>query len=171
VFPDGAGSSARLPVLFTSGKEGRMYWLDRDALGGPQDGTDLKALASLPVLAQATFGSSAYFNGSIYVAAEKSPTFAFRINNATLAASPAQTPDALSNLGATPRTSANGAKNGIVWINASSPGGRLAVSRSPTRRLTPLPPSARRSLRTARSWSPAIMAWQCTAKWRLPRLW
>ncbi len=36
-------------VLFTSGKEGRMYLLDRQALGGVQVGADSGALASLPV--------------------------------------------------------------------------------------------------------------------------
>ena len=128
LLPDSAGSAAHPHVLFTSGKEGRMYLLDRDALGGPQSGSDINALASLPVLAQATFGSAAYFNGSIYVAPEKSPVFAFRIDNATLGSSPAaQTPDALSILGATPSISANGTKNGIVWINAYIPGGRLAA--------------------------------------------
>src|ERR1700693_2557914 len=88
LLPDSAGSAAHPHVLFTSGKEGRMYLLDRDALGGPQSGSDINALASLPVLAQATFGSAAYFNGSIYVAPEKSPVFAFRIDNATLGSSP-----------------------------------------------------------------------------------
>lgn len=128
VLPDVAGSAAHPHLVFTSGKEGRMYLLDRDALGGPQSGSDIKALASLPVLAQATFGNAAYFNGSIYVAPEKSPMFAFRIGNATLASSPAaQTPDATSILGATPSISANGAQNGVVWINAFIPGGRLAA--------------------------------------------
>jgi uncharacterized protein (TIGR03437 family) len=128
LLPDEAGSTAHPHVLFASGKEGRMYLLDRDALGGPQSGSDFAALASLPVLGEATFGSAAYFNGSIYVAPEKSPMFAFRIANATLEPSPAaQTPDALSILGATPSVSASGVKNGIVWINAYIPGGRLAA--------------------------------------------
>ena len=40
VLPDEAGSSAHPHVLFTSGKEGRMYLLDRQALGGVQVGSD-----------------------------------------------------------------------------------------------------------------------------------
>jgi uncharacterized protein (TIGR03437 family) len=105
-----------------------MYLLDEQALGGPQSGSDIGALASLPVLAHATFGSAAYFNGSIYVAPEKGPMFAFKVSNGVLASSPAaQTSDALEKLGASPSISANGAQNGIVWINALTPNGRLAA--------------------------------------------
>jgi uncharacterized protein (TIGR03437 family) len=126
VLPDEAGSAAHPHLVFTSGKEGRMYLLDQRSLGGPQSGTDSKALASLPVLATPTFGSSAYFNGMIYVAPEKSPMFAFPIANAFLASSPAaQTSDAIAALGATPSVSANGDKDGIVWITIFNDGGTL----------------------------------------------
>jgi len=126
VLPDEVGSAANPNLVFTSGKEGRMYLLDRQALGGVQSGTDSKALASLPVLAQATFGSSAYFNGKMYVAPEKSPMFAFSIANAFLASSPsAQTTDTISTLAATPSISANGNTNGIVWITVGNDGGAL----------------------------------------------
>jgi uncharacterized protein (TIGR03437 family) len=128
LLPPEAGSAAHPNVLYTSGKEGRMYLLDEQALGGPQSGSDIGALASLPVLAHATFGSAAYFNGSIYVAPEKGPMFAFKVSNGVLASSPAaQTSDALEKLGASPSISANGAQNGIVWINALTPNGRLAA--------------------------------------------
>ncbi len=50
VLPDEAGSTAHPHLLFTSGKEGRIYLLDRDALGGVQTGADSGALASLPAL-------------------------------------------------------------------------------------------------------------------------
>lgn len=128
LLPEEAGSAAHPNLLYTSGKEGRMYLLDQNALGGPQNGSDISALASLPVLAHATFGSAAYFNGSIYVAPEKGPMFKFGVGNATLASSPtAQTSDALEKLGASPSISANGNQNGVVWINALTPGGRLAA--------------------------------------------
>lgn len=128
LLPPEAGSTAHPNLLYTSGKEGRMYLLDQQSLGGPQSGSDIGALASLPVLAHATFGSAAYFNGSIYVAPEKGPMFAFRVDNAVLAPSPAaQTSDALEQLGASPSISANGNQNGLVWINAYTPGGRLAA--------------------------------------------
>jgi uncharacterized protein (TIGR03437 family) len=128
VLPDEAGSAAHPHLVFTAGKEGRMYLLDREALGGPQNGSDFNALASLPVLAQSTFGTAAYFNGSIYVTPELSPMFAFRIGNGSLASSPAaQTSDTLPALGATPSISANGDKNGIVWVTVFTAGGELAA--------------------------------------------
>lgn len=126
LLPDEAGSPVHPHLFFTSGKEGRMYLLDRQSLGGVQTGTDSDALASLPVLSQPTFGTAAYFNGSIYIAPEKSPMFAFPIANATLRSSPsARTSNTLAALGATPSISANGDKNGIVWVSASNEGGEL----------------------------------------------
>ena len=127
LLPDEAGSAAHPHVLLTSGKEGRIYLLDRGALGGPQSGSDAKALASLPVLSHsATFGTSAYFNNSVYVAPEYSPMFAFPIANASLAGTPsAKTSDTIVALGATPSISANANKDGIVWITVFNHGGNL----------------------------------------------
>jgi uncharacterized protein (TIGR03437 family) len=126
ILPDQAGSAAHPHVLFTSGKEGRLYLLDREALGGLQSGSDLAALASLPVLSSSTFGSAAYYNGSIYVAPEKSHLFAFPISNASLASTPsAEAPDTIGKLGATPSISANGDQNGIAWISVINGEGEL----------------------------------------------
>ena len=40
LLPDEVGSTAHPHLLFTSGKEGRMYLLDRQNLGGAQAGAD-----------------------------------------------------------------------------------------------------------------------------------
>ena len=127
VLPDEAGSPAHPHVLFTSGKEGRMYLLDRDALGGVQTGSDSEALASLPDPGvHATFGSAAYFNGSIYIAPVNSPVLAFPVSGAALA-STATALSAGSNgyPGATPSLSANGSSDGMVWAITADDGGRL----------------------------------------------
>ncbi len=126
ILPDGAGNSQHQHLLFTCAKEGRMYLLDRDALGGPQTGSDGKALDSLPFFSHSAFGSAAYFNGSIYVAPEFTPMMRFTVANASLASSPAaQAPDVLAGLGATPSISADGDNNGIVWITTFNQGGEL----------------------------------------------
>lgn len=126
LLPDSAGSAAHPHLLFTSGKEGRLYLLDRQALGGVQSGSDTAALASLPVLNQSTFGSSAYFNGNIYVGAQNSPVFAFPVSNANLSSTPsARSAASLTSLGATPSISANGAEDGIVWAISGAGGGSL----------------------------------------------
>jgi len=127
VLPDEAGSTAHAHLLFTSGKEGRMYLLDRQALGGVQAGADSGALASLPALGgSATFGSAAYFNGSIYIAPVNSPLLAFPVGDASLASMPsASTTNENGFPGATPSISANGSSNGIVWMITGDDGGRL----------------------------------------------
>ena len=127
VLPDEAGSPAHPHVIFTSSKEGRMYLLDSQALGGVQVGTDSGALASLPVLgSHATFGTAAYFNGSIYIAPENSPLMAFPVARASLGSSPsASTSTEHGNFGATPSISANGSSNAIVWAITADDGGRL----------------------------------------------
>jgi uncharacterized protein (TIGR03437 family) len=127
VLPDEVGSTAHPHLLFTSGKEGRMYLLDREALGGVQAGADSGALASLPVLgSQSTFGSAAYFNGSIYIAPANAPLLEFPVGDAALASTPsASTTNENGFPGATPSISANGSSNGIVWMITGDDGGRL----------------------------------------------
>jgi uncharacterized protein (TIGR03437 family) len=127
VLPDETGSTAHPHLMFTSGKEGRMYLLDRDNPGGAQFGSDSGALASVAGLSShATFGMAAYFNGSIYLAPEHSPMLAFPVSGAALALSPAaKTPDTIGALGATPGISSDGSRNGIVWVNSVDEGGTL----------------------------------------------
>jgi uncharacterized protein (TIGR03437 family) len=127
LLPDEVGNTAHPHLLFVSGKEGRLYLLDRDALGGAQVNSDSAALASLPVLgSHQTFGMAAYFNGSIYIGPKQSPMLAFKVSGASLAASPwAQTSDTNGYPGATPSISSNGTKNGIVWIVTTDDDGKL----------------------------------------------
>jgi uncharacterized protein (TIGR03437 family) len=129
LLPDDVGTTAHPHLLFVSGKEGRMYLLDRDALGGAQVNSDSAALASLPVLgSHQTFGMSAYFNGSIYISPKQSPMLAFKVGGASLAASPwAQTTDTIGYPGATPSITSNGVKNGIVWVVTSDDDGKLVA--------------------------------------------
>ncbi len=126
VLPDDAGSPAHPHVMFTVGKEGRLYLLDRDHLGGAQQGSDASALASLLVLTHSVFGTAAYFNGAIYVAPELAPMLAFPVAGAVLASMPsATTKNSIGVLGASASISANGSKNGIAWIISSENGGTL----------------------------------------------
>src|SRR5207245_2313563 len=101
LLPDQSGSPVHRQLLFTSGKEGRLYLLDRQNLGGAQAGSDSRAMASLAFSDRATFGSAAYFNGSVYIAPENSAMLAFPVAGAVLASSPAaQTPDTAGDHGA-----------------------------------------------------------------------
>ena len=126
LLPDQSGSAAHRQLLFTSGKEGRLYLLDRRNLGGAQAGSDSGAVASLDFSNRPTFGSAAYFNGSVYIAPENSVMLSIPVAGAMLASSPAaQTPDTAGDHGATPSISANGDQNGIVWIVSVEDAGKL----------------------------------------------
>jgi uncharacterized protein (TIGR03437 family) len=126
LLPDEAGSSSHPHLLFTGGKEGRIYLLDRDHLGGAQTGSDASALASVPFSQNALLGMGAYINGSIYVGPQYSTLQAFSVAQATLgqaASASATTNTGL--IGATPSVSANGTKNNLVWIVSTDEGGTL----------------------------------------------
>jgi uncharacterized protein (TIGR03437 family) len=127
VLPDEVGSAAHPHLLFTSGKEGRLYLLDRQSLGGAQTGTsDAAAVASVSAFSQQTFGSSAYFNGSVYVAPNESPLFAFTVSNGKMPSAPvAQGESSFGTLGSIPSVSANGAQNGVVWAISGAGEGEL----------------------------------------------
>jgi uncharacterized protein (TIGR03437 family) len=120
LLPDSAGSGAHPHVLFTAGKEGRMYLLDRDDLGHTQVLSDSGALASLPTFSQGVFGSAGWFNGKLYAASQNGPLESFPVANASLTNTPvAQTSKLSGDLGTIPSFSANGTQNGIVWTVSS----------------------------------------------------
>jgi uncharacterized protein (TIGR03437 family) len=126
VLPDEAGNAAHPHLLFTAGKEGRMYLLDREALGGAQTGSDPGALASLPVLGSETFGSAAYFNGSVYLAPTNSPLLEFSLVDAQVASAPLASSSSQEGIhGAIPSISANGSQDGIAWLITEENGGGL----------------------------------------------
>ncbi len=127
VLPDEAGSLAHPHVLFTSGKEGKMYLLDRQALGGVQVGADSGALASIPLSgSHPTFGAAGYFNGSIYLGPANSPLLEFQVAGASLGTSALASTSIENGFpGATPSISANGSNDGIVWTITADDGGRL----------------------------------------------
>ena len=129
LLPDSAGAAGHRHLLFTSGKEGRMYLLDRDSLGGPQTGSDAAALGSLTALgAHTTFGAAAWFNGALYIAPSNAPLQQFPVADASLAFAPtASTVNSSGTWGATPGISANGSANGIVWVITGTGGGQLAA--------------------------------------------
>ncbi len=118
LLPDSAGSAQHPHTLAIAGKEGRLYLLDRDHLGGTQISSDADALASAPVLGHAAFGSMAWFNGRIYAGSEFSPIRAFAVSAASLSTAPvASSSEVLPGLGAVPSVSADGNADGLVWIN------------------------------------------------------
>jgi Legume lectin domain/Fibronectin type III domain len=116
LLPNAAGSTAHPHLLVTAGKEGTIYLIDRDNMG-KFDPNSNHVVQQLVSAINGTFGTPAYFNGTIYyVSGFGGPAVTFSIAHAMLSATPtSQSSISFGFPGSTPSISANGASNGIVW--------------------------------------------------------
>ncbi len=116
LLPDVAGSLAHRHLLVGSGKEGRIYLLDRDNLGQYNGTNDNQIVQSLSSYVRSTFGLPAYFNKHLYYVAFGDVMKSFQITNAQIVVPPEKVSLASFGFpGATPSVSANGITNGIIW--------------------------------------------------------
>jgi len=116
LLPPEAGSKTHPNLLVTAGKQGRIYLVDRDAMGGYHIQSDSGAVQTLDLAGQGVFGPPAYFNGQVYFTAGGDALRAFGIANAALTTAPLSSSSmTFPNPGSSPIVSANGASNGIVW--------------------------------------------------------
>ena len=103
-------------LVIGGGKDGALYLLNRDALGGPGDSNALQrfTLGS----GGGIFATGAFWNNTFYIAAAGSPVEAFSFNVLSgkfNTSSTSQSPNGFGFPGATPSVSASGTTNGIVW--------------------------------------------------------
>ena len=118
---DEAGSVAHPHLMVGAGKEGRIYLLDRDQLGGFQAGSDSQIVQSIPGAISGLFGNPAYFNKTVYFCGSGDGVEAFPISNAQMADQAAsRSATQYGYPGCVPTVSANGTANGIVWTLESS---------------------------------------------------
>jgi hypothetical protein len=123
----GAGSPMIIPdqtddagtvhhLLFTAGKDTDAYLLDRTNLGQFNPSVN-QVFQEVPgALPGGVWSAPAYYNGSIYLASQGAPLFAFTLSGAMLSSSPSsQSAIVYGYPGASPAVSANGNSNGIVW--------------------------------------------------------
>jgi uncharacterized protein (TIGR03437 family) len=116
-----AGSAAHPHLMVGAGKEGRVYLLDRDRMGGLQTAQNQQLVQELPGAIGGLFGNPSYFNQTIYLCGSGDNLKAFPISQAHLATSPSSKSSAQFGFpGCVPGISANGSDNGIVWILESS---------------------------------------------------
>jgi uncharacterized protein (TIGR03437 family) len=122
LLPDEAGTAAHPHLLVGAGKEGRIYLLDRDRMGGFQP-ADSQIVQSIPgALPSGLWGNPAYFNRTVYFAGVSDSLKAFPITNGQLTQAPASESVAQFGYpGGVPTISANGASNGIVWLLETTP--------------------------------------------------
>jgi hypothetical protein len=108
-------------LVVTGGKEGTLYVLNGDHLGG-FDPTDANALQHFPIGTggqHAIFATPAFWNNTLYIAPINQPLLAYAFDSAVDKLNPttpaAQSPTLYRFPGATPSVSASGSSNGIVW--------------------------------------------------------
>ncbi|KAK9234167.1 hypothetical protein V1525DRAFT_439491 [Lipomyces kononenkoae] len=127
LLPDSAGNMSHPHLMIAGGKEGKIYLISRDNLGGfnPTDDNVLNAILNSsghrtpPVQIGAALSTAAFFNNTIYwVSGQSDRANAYVINSAkTALIMTSQT--AINDFGDYPGSvivSANGSTAGIVWV-------------------------------------------------------
>ena len=114
LLPDQPGPHPHL--LVTAGKEGVVYVIDRDRMGGFHTGSDSHAVETLQV-GTGAFGAPAYWNGHLFYANRRDVLKDFLVENGRLNPEPVHHgTERFDHPGAIPVVSANGAKDGLVWL-------------------------------------------------------
>jgi hypothetical protein len=117
---DATGALRHLAVL--AGKDGNIYLVDRDNLGHFNTSSNAVVQKVDGQLGGQEFRSApAWFNGRVYFAAAADPLKAFKLNSAQLSAAPvSQSAHAFAN--GVPVISANGSRDGVIWVDEGGPG-------------------------------------------------
>lgn len=120
LLPDQPGPPQHL--LTGAGKEGTIYLVDRDAMGGYNRAGD-HVLQEIPHilgnddLDGNNFSTPTYWQGRVYYVGAKDSVKAFKLSNGTLGTSPdSQSSHDFALFSGTPAISANGNTNGILWL-------------------------------------------------------
>ena len=115
----GAAVLADLPAgnsvthaLVCGGKDGTLYVLNRDLLGGFGDSAAVQTLA----VGHGLFSTSAIWNNRLFVAGSGGPLVSYVLNTASAQfAAASASSNAYGFPGSTPSVSASGTQNGVVW--------------------------------------------------------
>jgi outer membrane protein assembly factor BamB len=116
LLPDQPGAPAH--VLIQPGKDGTIYVLDRDKMGGYGNGSD--AILQKFKMKGGCYTAAAAWNGRVYIACEDDHIRAYNLVKGQLLETAAVSTTHFDNPGATPAVSANGSKDGIVWAIATN---------------------------------------------------
>jgi hypothetical protein len=117
LLPDQPGPHSHL--LLAAGKAGILYEIDRDNMGKFHKEDDSHAVQAVPTGID-SFGAPAYWNGHVYYFLSKDFLRDYPLQNGRLPREPAaKSTTQFTDPGATPAVSANGTKNGIVWVLSS----------------------------------------------------
>jgi hypothetical protein len=114
LLPDQPGAHPHL--LLVGGKGGYLYVIDRDRMGRYHAGDDSHAVQVLRI-SSGIYSAPAYWNNHVYIFASDDVLKDFALEHGQLSAKPVRQATAkFIDPGATPAISANGSRNGIVWV-------------------------------------------------------
>ena len=115
LLPDQPGAHPHL--LVQAAKEGKVYLIDRDNMGGFNFGGDSQIVQSIPYSVGGMWSMAAYWNNALYFLGSNDVLRAFVLNDGLLSTTPFGVGNkAFGFPGATPSISADGNTNGIVWV-------------------------------------------------------
>ena len=111
VLPRNSGAPG---LVMVGGKDGNFFVLDRDRLGKYEPSGNGNALQVIK-FRDGVYSAPAYWNGHVYLLARRDYLSAFPLEHGRLSSKPDAQGDRFEP-GATPAISANGNRNGIVWL-------------------------------------------------------
>jgi hypothetical protein len=119
LLPDQPAGSPHQHLLVTAGKQGTIYLIDRDHLGGFNPINNKQIVQVLPNAMPGVLGMGAWWNNSVYFSSRSDVVKAWSFNPTTGLLSTAVTSHSTVShpyaLGSIPVISANGNTNGILW--------------------------------------------------------
>jgi hypothetical protein len=114
LLPDQPGNHVH--ELVQAGKEGSIYLVDRDHMGGFQNGSNSQIVQNITNQIGGIFGMPAYWNNNVYFGGVRDNLKAFSVTNGLLSSTPtSESPTNFGYPGPTPVISSNGTHAGIVW--------------------------------------------------------
>ena len=113
LLPDQPGPHPHLVLI--GGKNGTLFMLDRDRLGHYQTRDNNTVVQQMSV-GKGIYSAPAYWNGHADVLANENYLLAFALDRGRFSEHASQESHKLENFGGTPTVSANGVRNGIVWL-------------------------------------------------------
>ena len=126
LLPDQTTGPAHL--LVSAGKQGNIYLVNRDSMGGFSSTTD-NVVQEIDGAIGGLFSNPAYWQGTVYFGSAGKGVQAFSLSNGLLSSTPTMlTAHSFAWPGTTPSISANGSQDGILWTidtsaySSSSPG-------------------------------------------------
>jgi len=117
--------------MLGGGKEGTVYLVDRDNMGGNNAGGDTQIIQSIQHASSGELVSvPAYWNGNVYLSGQSDHIKAFSLSNDLLSPQPTSQTSMLAGPGSVSITS-NGSNNGILWaIQGNNPATLYAFNAS-----------------------------------------